>query len=139
LDAILQPERISHMKSKHFWLASVLVAAAALSSTTARADEIITNGSGEGCTNCGTASKFHLSIFHKESSCEACGGHAWLSWHPGQCIASAHACVDAMIQSLLDCFHKPTCAGAKANQPIPPQYLYNPYARSPRDYFMNDR
>jgi hypothetical protein len=129
------------MNSKHFWLASVLVAASVLSSTTSRADEIITNAPTEGCTNCGSASKFHLgaSIFHKESSCAGCEKHAWISWHPGQCLESIHVCIDSKIQSLIGCIHPPTCAGAKANQPIPPQYLYNPYVRSPRDYFMNDR
>lgn len=126
------------MKSKHVLFAAVLVAASALTVSPARADEIITNVGGEGCANCGGASKFHFgtSLLHHGSSCAGCGDHAWLNWHPGQAISSLHECASAKIHSLC---HPPTCAGAKANQPIPPQYLYNPYNRSPRDYFMSER
>jgi hypothetical protein len=115
------------MKAKHFWLASVLVTVSAFSAASARAsDEVVAPVSGEGCTNCGTASGYHF------------GDHAaWFTWRPGQVICCIHDKVDAKVQSLIDCIHKPTCAGAQ--QPIQPQYMYNPYTRSPRDYFMNDR
>ncbi|HEV8060220.1 MAG TPA: hypothetical protein VGP68_10120 [Gemmataceae bacterium] len=132
------------MKAKHFWLASVLVAASALSATAARAsDEIIPSVSGEGCTNCGSGSSYHiganLHLFHWGSSCAACGDHAWFSWRPGQVVSTLQAEASAKIHAIGDCIHSPTCAGAKNAQPIQPQYMYNPYVRSPRDYFMNDR
>jgi hypothetical protein len=129
------------MKVKHLLFASVLVAASALTSASARADEVIVSGSGEGCTNCGGESKFHFGagIFHRGSSCAGCGDYAWLNWHPGQGIQALHDSASAKIHAAIDCICNPTCKGAKANQPIPPQYLYNPYARSPRDYFMSER
>jgi hypothetical protein len=125
------------MKAKHFWLASVLVAASALATASARAsDEVIVNESSAGCTNCGAASGYHfganLNIFHIDHA-------AWFTWRPGQVLCGLHAKVDAKIQSAIDCIHSPTCAGAKGNQPIQPQYMYNPYSRGPRDYFMSDR
>ncbi len=132
------------MKAKHLWLASVLVATAAFSTTAARAaDDVVIHATSESCPSCGTAgSKFHFGggLFHRPSSCSACGDHAWLNWHPGQVIGGIHESASAKIHSLCDGIHfpAPTCAGAKAAQPIPPAYMYNPYYRSPRDYFMSE-
>jgi hypothetical protein len=133
------------MNAKHFWLASVLVTASAFSAASARAsDETIAPVSVEGCANCGTGSTSHigasLNVFHLGGGCATCGDHgSWFTWRPGQVICGLHAKMDAKVQSLIDCVHAPTCAGAKGQQPIQPQYMYNPYTRSPRDYFMNDR
>ena len=128
------------MNAKHFWLASVLVTVSAFSAASARAsDGTVAPVSGEGCANCGSASTSHLNVFHLGSGCATCGDHAsWFTWHPGQVICGIHDKLDAKVQSLIDCC-KPTCAGAKGQQPLQPQYMYNPYTRSPRDYFMNDR
>jgi hypothetical protein len=143
VDAILQPERILHMKAKHFWLASVLVALSAFSTVHA-ADDVVIHATSESCPSCEGGSKFHfgggLSIFHRPSSCSACGDHAWINWRPGQYIGEIHDSASAKLHALGD-FHfpAPTCAGAKNNQqPIMPQYIYNPYYRSPRDYFMSE-
>jgi hypothetical protein len=130
------------MKAKHFWLASVLVTVSAFSASARASDEVVAPVSVEGCTNCGTGSSSSLgaklNVFHLGSSCATCGDHAsWFTWRPGQVICGIHDKMDAKVQSLIDCIHKPTCAGAQ--QPIQPQYMYNPYTRSPRDYFMNDR
>jgi hypothetical protein len=133
------------MKAKHLWLASVLVAITAFSTTAVRAaDDVVIHATSESCPSCGTGSKLHfgggLGIFHRPSSCSACGDHAWLGWHPGQVIGGIHESASAKIHSLTAGIHipAPTCAGAKAAQPIPPAYMYNPYYRSPRDYFMSE-
>ena len=129
------------MHAKHLWLASVLVATLAISTTAVRAaDDVVIHATSESCPSCETGSKFHLGIFHHKSSCAACGDHAWLNWHPGQKLGELHDCASAKLHALGDGLHfpAPTCAGAKAAQPIPPTYMYNPYYRSPRDYFMSE-
>jgi hypothetical protein len=133
------------MKARLFWLASVLVATSAFSTNVAcAADDVVIHATSESCPSCGTGSKLSfgngLGIFHRKSSCSACGDHAWLNWHPGQVVGSLHASASAKLHSIKDSLHfpAPTCAGAKAAQPIPPAYMYNPYYRSPRDYFMSE-
>ena len=112
------------MKPNRVLLGSVLVAALALTSTSARAEEVIAKAPVGGCTNCGGDG----------SPCAGCGDPK-PHWHPGQAIANLHDCASAKIHSLADCFHHPK--PVYAPPPIPPQYMYNPYNRSPRDYFMS--
>ena len=129
------------MKAKHLWLASVLVALSSMTTGSVRAaDDVVIHATSESCPSCEGGSKFKL--FHRPSSCSACGDHAGLSWHPGQLIGEAHDCASAKLHALADCFHWPAPSFPKdkaaAAQQNLPQYLYNPYYRSPRDYFMSE-
>jgi hypothetical protein len=118
------------MKTKLPWLASVLLSAIAVTAASADWGDKSPVAS-PGCSDCGSA-----------GGCSDCGsGKKLISWRPGQLISSAgdkaHECWDKMTGWCH--IPPPTCKGARANQPIPPQFMYNPYVRSPRDYFMEDR
>lgn len=122
------------MKTSIPWLASVLLAMSAVSAKPAQADQPAAQPAAQpapalqpvpqGCSSCG------------DGCCE--GKH---HWHPGAGIFSLcekfDACMDALCaksKSLCPpCYYE-----RKYGQPIQPQFMYNPYFRSPRDYFMED-
>jgi hypothetical protein len=119
------------MKATLPWFASVLLSAIAVSAASADWGDSRPAAAGPACNDCGSA-----------EGCAGCGsGHGLISWRPGQVMSSAcaktHECWNTMTSWCH--FPAPTCKGAKCNQPIQPQFMYNPYVRSPRDFFMEDR